>query len=50
MCTLVGNGQPGRISLLDVAVSKLQQWRCWIAGIAAGVSGVAWAVVEIRKG
>jgi hypothetical protein len=50
MYSLVGNGQPGRITLLERAVQKLQQWRWWVVGAAAGVSGVvsvvAWIVTK----
>lgn len=47
MYALVGNGQPGRITLIERAVEKLQQWRWKLVGIATGVSGIvsmiAWA-------
>jgi hypothetical protein len=53
MHTLVGNGNPGRVSLLEAAVSKLSQWRWWLVGVAAGSSGVvsilAWLVSGGRK-
>ena len=53
MYSLCGNGQPGRISLLESAVSKLQQWRWWVVGATAGISGVvsviAWAVMAVKK-
>jgi|GEM_PF-5432008 len=51
--SLVGNGQPGRVALLERAVSKLSQWRWWLVGCAAGSSGVisaiAWVIVASRK-
>ncbi|WP_433963681.1 hypothetical protein [Tunturiibacter gelidiferens] len=50
---LVGNGQPGRVALLEIAVAKLSQWRWWVVGAAAGSTGVisvlAWVVTEVRK-
>jgi hypothetical protein len=53
MYALCGNGQPGRISNLEVAVEKLQQWRWWILGATAGgsvvVSAIAWVVTEVHK-
>jgi hypothetical protein len=53
MHSLCGNGQPGRISLLESAVNKLSAWRWYLLGAAAGVSGVvssvAWVIVQIRK-
>jgi hypothetical protein len=50
---LVGNGQPGRVALLETAVAKLSQWRWWLVGAAAGSGGVvsilAWIITEIHK-
>ena len=40
MYSLVGNGQPGRIGLLERAVESLSRWRWWVVGAAAGASGV----------
>jgi hypothetical protein len=46
--TLVGNGQPGRVRLLEMAVESLKQWRWKTVGMAAGASSVicviAWLV------
>lgn len=48
MYSLVGNGQPGRIALLERVVEWLSRWRWWVVGAAAGsggvISGVAWLV------
>jgi hypothetical protein len=48
MYGLMGNGQPGRISLLEESVDSLKQWRWWIIGAAAGsgavISVIAWVV------
>jgi hypothetical protein len=41
MYTLVGNGQPGRVGLLERSVQKLQEWRWKMLGVSAGVGGVA---------
>lgn len=53
MCSLVGNGQPGRIGLLERAVESLSRWRWWVVGAAAGastvISAVAWIVTEASK-
>lgn len=38
MYSLVGNGQPGRIALLEIAVQKLQELRWWLIGVSAGVT------------
>lgn len=40
MYSLVGNGQPGRIALLERAVEALSRWRWWVVGAAAGASTV----------
>ena len=51
MKSLVGNGQPGRIAGIEAAIQKLQEWRWWQLGAAAGVSGagsmLAWVVVRL---
>jgi hypothetical protein len=50
---LCGNGQPGRVALLEIAVAKLSQWRWWVVGAAAGSTGVitavAWVIAEAKK-
>ena len=50
MYALVGNGQPGRIALLESAVEELKRWRWYIVGVAAGsgavISVLAW-VIEV---
>jgi hypothetical protein len=50
---LIGNGQPGRVALLEAAVDRLMQWRWWLVGAAAGSGGVisvlAWVLSEVRK-
>jgi hypothetical protein len=50
MYSLVGNGQPGRIGLLERAVEELKRWRWWVVGAAAGsgavISVLAW-VIEV---
>jgi hypothetical protein len=33
---LIGNGQPGRVALLERSVERLVQFRWWAAGLAAG--------------
>ena len=49
MYSLVWNGQPGRITLLERTVQFLQQWRWWVIGAAAGVSGVVSAIAWLVK-
>jgi hypothetical protein len=53
MYGLVGNGQPGRIALLERAVEELKRWRWWVVGAAAGGAGVlsaiAWMVEVVVK-
>jgi hypothetical protein len=53
MHDLKGNGQPGRVGLLERAVSKLSQRMWWAIGATAGASTVisvlAWVVTEARK-
>ena len=44
---LCGNGQPGRVSALESAVSSLQRWRYWVLGAAAGVAGVVGVIVKV---
>ena len=41
-----GNGQPGRMKLVEDAVDSLQRNKYWVMGVAAGVSGVLSAVME----
>jgi len=45
---LLGNGQPGWVTVLDGRVSSLERYRAWVLGSAAGVAGVvgilAWIV------
>jgi hypothetical protein len=49
----MGNGQPGRISLLESTVSKLASWRWYVLGTACGVgsviSALAYIFVEVKK-
>jgi hypothetical protein len=40
MESLVGNHQPGRLTLLENKVSAIQQWRHYTTGIYIGVSGI----------
>jgi hypothetical protein len=53
MHALVGNGNPGRVALIEIAVSKLSQWRWWLVGAAAGGGGVisvlAWVLTEGKQ-
>ena len=54
---LVGNGQPGRVALLEEATRELSQWRWRLVGASAGSSGaisivvsvVAWILDRARK-
>jgi hypothetical protein len=50
---ITGNGQPSRLQRIEDAVSRLQNWRWYLIGVAAGVSGVvsclAWYLIEAGK-
>jgi hypothetical protein len=50
---LMGNGNPGRVALLERAVESLMRWRWWLVGAAAGSGGVisvlAWIITEAHK-
>lgn len=50
---IIGNGQPGRMALMEQAVGTLKEFRWWLVGAAAGsgavVSTFAWFVVEGKK-
>ena len=52
MHSLMGNGNPGRITLIERSVDALMKWRWWLVGASAGGVGVisvlAW-VVEARR-
>jgi hypothetical protein len=47
MHSLCGNGQPGRISLLETTVDGLQQWRWWLLGATAGDSAVVSVIARL---
>lgn len=42
---LVGNHQPGRLTILENKVAAIQQWRHYTTGIYIGVSGLISATV-----
>jgi hypothetical protein len=48
MYSLMGNGQPGRIAIIEKAVERLNRWRWWLVGVAAGCSSligvIAWLI------
>lgn len=50
---LMGNGQPGRVSTLETAVSNLYAWRWQVIGAAAGssaiISVIAWFITAVHK-
>jgi hypothetical protein len=45
MTSLVGNGQKGRITLIEERVDDLRRWRWRIVGIATGVATVMSVIV-----
>lgn len=45
MRTLVGNGQPGRITQIEDAVKGLERWKWKVLGISTGGSAVVSAVL-----
>jgi hypothetical protein len=54
MTSLVGNGQPGRITILEQRLDDLRRWRWRMVGIATGVatvlSGIVTTVALLLKG
>lgn len=49
MESLVGNGQPGRLTVVENKVSELQRWRWRIAGIATGLSAALTVILHFWK-
>jgi hypothetical protein len=47
MHLLCGNGRPGKIAEMETAIRRLQQWRWWVMGTAAGVGGTASVVLHL---
>jgi hypothetical protein len=45
--TVLGNGQPGRLTLVEQSVKELQSWRWRMAGIATASSAVVSALVAV---
>jgi len=45
MYSLVGNGQPGRITLIERTVDDLRRWRWRMVGIATGVATMISGIV-----
>ena len=45
MRSLVGNGQPGRISQIEESVKGLERWKWKVLGISTGGSAVVSAVL-----
>ena len=54
MYSLVGNGQPGRITILEQRLDDLRRWHWRMVGIATGVatvvSGIVTTVALLLKG
>lgn len=44
MDNLVGNHQPGRLTVLENKVTAIQQWKHYTTGIYVGISGLVSAV------
>lgn len=56
MYSLCGNGQPGRIALLETAVEALKRWRWYLAGMGTAsvglgtiAGGLAGLLVELLR-
>jgi hypothetical protein len=47
--SIVGNGQPGRLTLVENSVSTLQRWKYWLMGVAASVSAIMHYVLPTGK-
>lgn len=46
MESLVGNGQPGRVTKLETAVDSLRKWRWTISGAVLGAAGLISAAIH----
>ena len=44
--SLMGNGNPGRVRILEVAVGKLKNWRWYVVGMAVGGSAVITLIIR----
>jgi hypothetical protein len=49
MYTVVGNGQPGRLTKVESDVKRLDRWKYWVLGSGAGISTVVAVVWELFK-
>ena len=47
--TVLGNGQPGRLSVLETKVSELQRWHWKIIGMCTGLSSGAAVLIHFWK-
>lgn len=47
--TILGDKQPGRLTIAENKISDLQHWRWRIAGIATGISAAVGAVLHFWK-
>jgi hypothetical protein len=45
--SIAGNGQPGRLTNLETKVSRLNEFRYWLLGAAAGIGIVAGVLEHI---
>jgi hypothetical protein len=45
--SLMGNGNPGRIAVMEKAIGILKGWRWYVVGITVGAGGVAGMAVTI---
>lgn len=43
--SIAGNGQPGRLTTLEMKVSRLIEWKYWLMGAAAGL-GITGGLLE----
>jgi hypothetical protein len=44
---LFDNGQPGKLSQIDVRVKRLENWRIYIIGFGAGVAALVSLIVGL---
>jgi hypothetical protein len=44
--SLMGNGNPGRVRVLEIAVGKLKAWRWYVVGMAVGGSAVVTLIIR----
>lgn len=47
MVSLIGNGRPGRVGVLEIAVDRLERYKWWLMGASAAVATVASVILSV---